>query len=141
MSKPNPEVSTFIYRHRVRYRECDPMGVVYHAHYIDFFEAARTEGLRHAGLAYKDLEADGFILPVVEVQVSYRRPAFYDDELDITVRVTQPQSPRLSTEYEVRRAGETQILATGSVVLVFVDAETRRPTPPPDYVAQLFSRQ
>ena len=63
------------YFHRVRYRECDPMGVVYHAHYLDFFEAARTEALRELGLAYKSMEEAGFQMPVIDLAVKYRKPA------------------------------------------------------------------
>ena len=55
----------YVYRHRVRYRECDPMGVVYHTHYADYFEAARTEALREIGLAYKTLEEAGVQMPVI----------------------------------------------------------------------------
>ena len=76
-------MTRFLYRHRVRYRECDPMGVVYHAHVLDWFEAARTEALRAAGLPYRQLEEDGVVMPVVEVAVRYHASVRYDDLVEV----------------------------------------------------------
>ncbi len=127
-----------VYRHRVRYRECDPMGVVYHAHYIDYFEAARTEALREMGMSYKELEASGVIMPVVDLAVRYRRPARYDDVLEITCSFSEVPTMRLRIEYEVRREGEPEVLATGHVTLCFVDVARGRPIPAPPAVRALF---
>ena len=74
---------TYTHRHRVRYRECDPMGVVYHAHVVDWFEAARTEALREAGLPYRELEESGIIMPVVGLEVAYRSSVYYDDLVEV----------------------------------------------------------
>jgi acyl-CoA thioester hydrolase len=79
------------------------MGVVYHTHYLDYFEAARTEALRALGVAYRDLEDAGIFLPVVDVQVRYRRPAQYDDLLAVEVTFPEPPSTRVRTTYAVRR--------------------------------------
>lgn len=128
----------FVYEHRVRYRECDPMGVVYHTHYADYFEAARTEALRNLGLAYKDLEATGVILPVVELQISYHRPCFYDDLLEITTLFNAIDRMKVAMDYEVRIKGEDLVRVRGKVTLVFVDAEKRRPTAAPQMVLDLF---
>lgn len=128
----------FIYTHRVRYREVDPMGVVYHAHYVDYFEHARTEMLRDRGLAYKELEEAGIMMPVVDLAVQYKRPAYYDDLLDIHVFVNEPPSSRIKIDYAVRRSGEEDILVTGHVTLCFVDRERRRPVPAPERVSALF---
>ena len=130
----------YVYRHRVRYRECDPMGLVYHTHYIDYFEASRTEALRAMGLAYKDLEASGVIMPVVDLAVHYRRPARYDDLLEITSRIAEVPSSRVRIDYEVRRAGEPAVLVTGHVTLCFVDAARNRPIRAPEPVAEAFAR-
>ena len=127
-----------VYHHRVRYRECDPMGVVYHAHYLDYFEAARTEALRSLGIAYKSLEAQGIRMPVVEVTVRYRLPAHYDDVLEITSRIVEPPRSRLRIENEVRRAGEPDLLVAGHVTLCFIDSARNRPIAAPDYIAELF---
>ncbi len=128
----------YIYQHRVRYRECDPMGVVYHSHYIDYFEAARTEGLRHHGIVYKNLEEKGIMMPVIDLAVQYKRPALYDDLLDIKVIVPTPPRYKTKIEYEVRRAEEDPILVTGHVTLCFVNMETRRPVMAPEEYMALF---
>lgn len=114
------------------------MGVVFHAHYLNYFEHARTEMLREMGLAYKDLEAAGVMMPVVNLGVQYRRPAYYDDLLAIQVRVLDPPSSRIKIDYEVRRDGETQVLVTGHVTLCFIDSDRRRPVPAPEQMRALF---
>jgi len=127
-----------VYLHRVRYRECDPMGVVYHTHYIDYFEVARTEALREMGLAYKTLEDAGVMMPVIDLAVQYKRPARYDDLLAITSIVRERPRMRLRIDYEVRKAETQPILVTGHVTLCFVDAEHRRPMPAPLRVVEMF---
>ena len=117
----------YVYQHRVRYRECDPMGVVYHTHYLDYFEAARTEALRDLGIAYRDVEEGGIIMPVVNLDLQYKRPARYDDLLAIAAQFRTVPSVRVPIDYEVRRAGESDILATGQVTLCFMDAARNRP--------------
>ena len=86
---------------RVLYRDTDKMGVVYHANYIAFYEAARTEMFRAIGLPYTELEAQGIVMPIVEVESKYKAPAFYDQLL--TVRATLKELPvvRCNIEYEV----------------------------------------
>jgi len=69
---------------RVRYCECDPMGVAHHSVFAVWFEMGRTELLRQTGQAYRDLEAEGVLLAVVSLQVKFRLPARYDDVLTLT---------------------------------------------------------
>jgi acyl-CoA thioester hydrolase len=125
---------TYSHQHRVRYRECDPMGIVYHTHYLDFFEVARTEALRDAGIRYRDLEAEGIIMPVVEVEVQYHGPAYYDDLLVVDVHFARRPTMRVPIDYTVRRDGEDDRLVTGHTTLCFMDAEARRPTRAPDAI-------
>jgi acyl-CoA thioester hydrolase len=128
------------YVHRVRYRECDPMGVVYHTHYLDYFEAARTEALREMGLAYRDLEAQGVIMPVIDLSVQYKRPAYYDDLLEIRTMIAEIPRMRLAIQYEVSRRQEVDVLVTGTVSLCFIDRARNRPIPAPEQVASLFRK-
>ena len=130
---------TYSHEHRVRYRECDPMGVVYHTHYLDIFEVGRTEALRDAGVRYRDLEAEGIIMPVVEVEVQYHGPAYYDDLLVVDIHFAQRPTVRVPIDYTVHRKGETDTLVTGHTTLCFMDAEQRRPTRPPDRVREAFA--
>lgn len=131
---------TYTHRHRVRYRECDPMGVVYHTHYLDWFEAARTEALRAAGLPYRALEEAGVIMPVVEVSLRYRGSAHYDDLVEIETVLPETPGVRVPIDYAVRRAGEDAVLVSGRVTLCFVDAARGRPIPPPERVREAFTR-
>lgn len=128
------------YQHRVRYRECDPMGVVYHAHYIDYFEAARTEALRYMGIVYKELEEQGIQMPTVDLAVRYRKPARYDDLLEIRVLLKEKPSMRIRIDYEVRRTGEPDILTTGHVTLCFMDVARQRPVLAPEAFADVYDR-
>ncbi len=99
MTDPVQQNRTFVYEHRVRYRECDPMGVVYHMHYLDWFEAARTEGLRACGLAYKSLEDEGILMMVTDAALKYNRPAFYDEMVEVSTTFTVTRGPRIPIDY------------------------------------------
>ena len=128
---------SYVHRHRVRYRECDPMGVVYHAHVVDWFEAARTEALREAGLPYRELEESGVIMPVIDLRVKYHASVFYDDLVEVEASFPSV-GVRLPIDYAVRRAGEEKVLISGRVTLCFVDRERGRPVAPPDRVRAVF---
>src|SRR5690606_35515077 len=95
----------------VRYAETDMMGVVYHGNYLPWFEVGRTTLLKEMGLAYRQLESDGYRLPVLEVSARYLRPAVYDDTITIVTRLREKPLLRIRLEYEVRRGDE--LLATG----------------------------
>ncbi len=112
----------------VRYAETDMMGIVYHANYLPWFEVARTQLLREQGFPYRQLEADGFRIPVLEVSAKFIRPAVYDDNLTIVVTMREKPLLRIRLEYEVFRGEE--LLATGHSAHAFCDL-TGRPTRPP----------
>lgn len=116
------------------------MGVVYHTHYLDYFEAARTEALRELGIAYRDVEASGIVMPVIDVDVQYKRPARYDDLLDIETRFETVPGVRVPIAYTVQPTGTSNVLATGHVTLCFMDAERRQPMRPPDAIRRAFER-
>jgi acyl-CoA thioester hydrolase len=115
------------------------MGVVYHTHYLDYFEAGRTEALRDLGVRYRDLEENGIIMPVVEANVRYRAPAHYDDVIVVEVAFEEMPSVRVPIEYTVHRDGEDETLAEGHTTLCFMDAEERHPISMPDAVRSAFS--
>ena len=122
---------------RVLYRDTDKMGVVYHANYIAFYEAARTEMFRAIGLPYTELEAQGIVMPSVEVESMYKAPAFYDQLL--TVRATLKELPvvRCSIEYEVYDE-QGKLLNTGKTVLGYVNVERQRPCrAPKEFIDEL----
>lgn len=109
------------------------MGIVYHVHYLDYFEAARTEMIRALGVPYAQIEESGLWIQVVKANLHYHAPAFYDDELDVTVRIREIPAIRLKLENEVRRRGEDRILTSAEILLCFVDAGTKRPVRVPGY--------
>lgn len=122
---------------RVRYCECDPMGVAHHAAYVPWLEMARTELLRVSGISYADMEAAGLFLVVVRLDIRYQAPARYDDELAVTTKVVASGRARLDHEYEVYRLdpvhGKTTLLSTATSTLACVDA-TGHPRPLPDWL-------
>ena len=108
---------------RVRYAETDRMGLLHHANYAVYFEAARTEMLRKRGFSYRDIEDSGHFLVIVELGCKYKRPAYYDDLLTIKTFVERVTHVKLVHRYEVRRAGT--LLAEGNSTLACVDKEGR----------------
>lgn len=110
---------------RVRYAETDQMGIAWHGEYLAWFEVGRTDLLRGCGCTYRDLEAQGLRLPVIEVQARYLRPAHYDDVLEIHTRLTGIGGARVSFDYEVRREGTEGPLATGSTSHAAIDLRGR----------------
>lgn len=115
---------------RVNYFDTDKMGVVWHGNYIKYFEIAREEMFRNAGLSYAALEQTGIMMPVVEVGVTYLKPAEYDEILTVESVVETAPGARIRIAYTVSNpAGE--INATGFTVLAFINAATRRPCRPP----------
>ncbi|HSW44416.1 MAG TPA: thioesterase family protein [Phycisphaerae bacterium] len=120
-------------RIRVRYAECDPMGVLHHSRYFEYFEMARTELLRQAGSRYRDLEKRGILFVVAKVECRFRRPARYDDELTLKVEITRMTRARIDHKYELYRDGV--LLCEATTVLACVDREGRV-IPIPDEIVQ-----
>lgn len=134
-------MAEFLYSHRVRYREADPMGFVYHVHCLDWFEAARTEALRTSGLSYRELEEGGIFMPVVDLAVRYHRPVFYDDVVVIEVSWSdEPPDSRMRFDYAVRRKDEPAVLISGHVTLCFISRDGRRPLRAPESLRNAVSR-
>jgi len=116
-------------RLRARYGETDCMGRVYHPNYLSYFECGRIELLREAGFDYATVEReDRCFLPVFDAEVRYRAAAFFDDELEVTTRISDYSFVRLTFDYEVRRVADDVVCAEGRTVLaaVDVDGEPRR---------------
>ena len=114
------------------------MGVVYYANYLVWFEVGRTDLLRGAGWSYRDMEADGYMLPVLEASCVYRQPARYDDELDVKTTGELMSPVRVRFHYEVVRPADDVLLATGQTVHASLD-RNGRPCRLPDRVRQLLS--
>jgi acyl-CoA thioester hydrolase len=125
-------------RIRVRYAETDNMGVVYYANYFVWFEVGRTDLLRTTGWSYREMEADGFALPVIDARCAYRESAKYDDDIEVRTTGTMLSPVRVQFTYEVVRSSDAMILATGSTEHATLD-RTGRPCRLPDRVRALLS--
>lgn len=117
---------------RVRYAETDQMGVVYHGNYFQYFEVARAESIRQLGFTYADMEKMGVIMPVIEVQCRYLRPALYDNLLTIKVILKElPVGHKIEFYHEVYNENK-DLLATGKIILYFMEAKTMKRTAMPE---------
>ena len=121
------------------------MGVVYHAHYLVWFEVGRVELLRELGLTYRQMEAEqGCVMPVVEVSCRYRAPARYDDELALETRLVAMRGPVLKFAYLLRRGdeadpgAESTLLAEAVTTHIVVDRAFKRCPLPAAYAAAML---
>jgi acyl-CoA thioester hydrolase len=114
------------------------MGVVYYANYLVWFEVARTDWLRASGSTYRQMELDGIALPVVEAHCEYKQPAKYDDEVEIRTTGAAISPVRVQFRYEVVRATDQAVLATGHTVHASMNRNGRVQRLP-DRVRRIFS--
>lgn len=121
---------------RVRYAETDAMGIVHHSRYFVWLELARVEWLKACGLDYKTMESQGFFLPVVQADLSYQSPAFFDDFLHVVLIPPENiQRVRFTLTYELFR--ESTLLAKGFTVHVFLNQERKLIKPPAFFLETL----
>ena len=118
---------------RVRYGETDQMGVVYHGNYAQYFEVGRVEWLRKFGVSYKQMEESGIMLPVISLDIKYKKSARYDDLIKVKTQLVKTPSATIEFKYEIVNK-KNEILATGNTTLVFIDINRNRPTRCPQYL-------
>jgi acyl-CoA thioester hydrolase len=122
---------------RVRYAETDKMGVVYHANYFMWFEIGRCELLRTIGRSYREMEAEGIGLPVIEAHCEYKAAARYDDELQVITWGKLLSPARVEFRYEISRPADQTVNAIGRTVHAAVDT-SGRPCRLPAYIQDLL---
>lgn len=122
---------------RVRYSETDQMGVVYHGNYLPYFEIGRVEWLRDKGISYKELEESGIALPIVNININYKKPARYDDLLKVITKLKFSSSVKIAFECKIENENG-ELLTTADFILVFVDIKTGRPVAPPPQIETLL---
>jgi acyl-CoA thioester hydrolase len=124
------------HRLRVRYTECDPMGFVHHGVYPTWLEIGRTELLRRAGVTYAQLEDAGVLLVVTKLELRYRMPAKYDDEIEVRTAVTGGGRARIDHAYEIRRVqgGEPGDLCSEATSTIACVGRDGRPRPLPEWL-------
>ena len=122
---------------RVRYGETDKMGYAYYGVYPQYYEVGRTELIRSMGLSHKRLEDENIMLPVLNLNIQYLKPAFYDDLLTIKTKLVKMPSIRIEFEYETYNQHQ-ELLNIGSTTLVFINAKSRKPCKAPkDFLENL----
>lgn len=110
-------------RVRVRYAETDTMGVVYYANYFVWFEVGRCELLRSLGWSYRELEAEGTSLPVIDASCHYVTPCRYDDELEVQTEGSLLSPARLAFDYRILRVSDHQLAVSGRTVHASVNRQ------------------
>jgi acyl-CoA thioester hydrolase len=117
-----------IFRHKikVRYVESDQMGVVHHSNYPIYFEEARVHWLEEFDLAYHQLEKDGLMLPIYDLQLKHHAPAYFGDTLSVEVNLSDLRPIKLKFDYRIFNQNQ-KLITTGSTVLVFMSAGSRKP--------------
>ncbi len=110
----------FLMHLRIYYEDTDAGGVVYHANYLGFFERARTEFFRLRGLSVKQLHDDGFIFPVVRVEVDFKAPAVLDDLLRIDTTLLETGRTSFTLQQQVIRQEDEKLLVAAKITLVCV---------------------
>jgi len=118
---------------QIRYDEVDKMGYVYHGNYAKYFHISRTELLRKLGLNDKKLEDHNIILPIIEMNIKYIKPVYYDDIITITTFLLNIPDSRMKFRHEVRNINDDVINEANSTV-VFVDMKTRMPMRAPEFI-------
>lgn len=115
---------------RVIYGDTDRMGQAYYGNYFRWFEIGRTEFFRALGLAYREIEERGILLPVSETHAKYSAPAFYDETIVIETAVDPSVRAGIKFDYRIFREDGRTLLAEGYTKHAFVDASGRVVRPP-----------
>jgi len=106
-------------RVRVRFQEVDSLRIVWHGHYLTYFEEARIALGRKFGINYTDFVVAGLLTPVVHVSCDYVRPAGFLDELEVVGRIYKQEAAKLHYYFEVHRPSDQVLLATGQTIHAF----------------------
>ena len=136
----NYELNSFDCSVRVWYKHTDQMGICHHSNYICYYEAARSEWMRALGLPFSEVERRGIMMPILEVQSKYLRPARYDELLTVRIMLKEPPAARITFHYEIYNE-QGQLLNTGMTQLGFIHSDTRRPCRCPEWFAKLIEKK
>jgi len=128
---PTPQ---FEHALRVRYHETDSQGIVYHARYLEYLDVAMTEYFRDLGWSYPQLRAAGCDPSLVRTTLEFKRPAAFDEEIAIRVAATRVGTSSFTLGFQVRRAGDAELLLVAETVYVNFDPANRHARPLPDAV-------
>lgn len=127
----------FTYEHkiRVRYGDTDQMGYVYYGNYGYYYEQARSEAIRWAGISYKEIEDSGTMMPITRMNIKYIRPAYYDELLTIKTTVAEMPNRLILFTYKVFNE-KNELINEGETQLAFIDAATKKMKSAPEVLIQ-----
>lgn len=106
-----------------RYAETDKMGIIHHSIYAIWYEQARTEYFNEIGLRYDEVEASGIMTPLVELNCKYKRPAYYNQEIEIRTKIIQLSPVKITLEYDIYNK-ENELINIGTTTLAWADVKT-----------------
>ncbi|SFG43464.1 acyl-CoA thioesterase [Sporolactobacillus nakayamae] len=109
----------------VRYNETDKMGIVHHSQYVNYFEIARTDFVRQAGISYRRIEEEGLMMPVLGINVQYHTPALYDDTILVETSIRTYDSIKMMFDYKIYRQTDRKLLVEGSSSHCWTDLSLR----------------
>lgn len=108
---------------KVRFNEADPLGIVWHGHYIRYFEDGREAFGNEHGIGYLDFYRQGFVIPVVSIQCDFKKSLKYGDRVVVETIYVPCEAAKLKFEYRLYHAGTGHLVATGTSVQVFLQKE------------------
>ena len=108
----------------VRFNEADPLGIVWHGHYVRYFEDGREAFGKHFGLSYLDFFEHGIVVPIVSMQCDFKKPLRYGDSMKIVTTFEPSPAAKLMFGYQIYHSKTNELVASGSSVQVFVDAKS-----------------
>ena len=118
---------------RIRYADTDQMQYAYNGKYFEYFEVGRTEMMREENLAYKTIEANGYMMPVLSVFIRYKNPAYYDELIEVESRVEKLPDIKIHIDHIVKSTERKIIICEGYVELVFIKKSTMKICRPPGF--------
>ncbi|MCX6256345.1 MAG: thioesterase family protein [Bacteroidia bacterium] len=124
---------------RVRYSETDQMGYVYYGNYPQYYEIARVDLMRSAGISYKSIEDNGILMPVISMNIRYIKPSLYDELITIRTKVDEKPSASIRFVYEIFNE-QNELVNKAETTLVFIDSVTRKLKKPPENITELFEK-
>lgn len=118
---------------KVRFNEVDSLRIVWHGHYIKYFEEGREAFGKKYGIDYLTIEKQGLLTPIVNVVCNYKRPLEYGDTALVETRFVDDETAKIRFEFEIRKKSDGEIVATGSSIQVFLNTERELLLTPPTY--------
>lgn len=123
----------------VRYGETDQMGYVYHGNYAQFLEIGRIEWLRAMGFSYRKMEEQGVLLPVLKLELDFKRSAFFDDTLTVETSLREIPSYYIEFDYQIFNQ-HNELLCNAYTRLVFLASDSRKPIRCPKNILDAISK-